>query len=70
MALTLHRTLSTAHRNRDWLDYVIINGGRYVGRLYEDGHSRPASRWFWAIAIYDDPFLTNWRKCSDEPAST
>jgi hypothetical protein len=57
MALRLHRTLSTAHRDRDWLDYVIVNGGRYVGRLYEDRHSRPASRWLWAITIYVNPQL-------------
>jgi len=57
MALRLHRTLSTSHRDRDWLDYVIVNGGRYVGRLYEDRHSRPASRWFWAITIYVNPQL-------------
>jgi len=58
MALTLHRTLSTAaNRNQNWLDYVIVNDGRYVGRLYEDRHSRPASRWFWAITIYVNPKL-------------
>jgi hypothetical protein len=87
MALTLHRTLSTAYR--DWHDYVIVNDGRSVGRLYEDQHSGPASRWFWAITIYVTPklgittsgrapsleqakaqFLTNWRKCHAEPAST
>ena len=55
MALTLHRSLSTAYR--DWLDYVIVNDGRYVGRLYEDRRSRPASRWFWAITIYVNPKL-------------
>jgi hypothetical protein len=55
MALTLHRTLSTAYR--DMLDYVIVNDGRYVGRLYEDRHSRPASRWFWTITIYVNPQL-------------
>ena len=58
MALTLHRTLSTAaNRNQNWLDYVIVNDGRYVGRLYEDRYSRPASRWFWAITIYVNPKL-------------
>ena len=55
MALTVHRTLLAAYR--DTLDYVIVNDGRCVGRLYEDRHHRPAFRWFWAITIYINPQL-------------
>jgi hypothetical protein len=42
---------------REWLDYVIVENDRDVGRLYEDRHSRPELRWFWAISIYVDPKL-------------
>src|SRR3984893_7079505 len=67
--ILLQKSFSTADQNfssplvrfsdkyvRD-LDYVIVDGGRYVGRLYEDRHSRPASRWLWAITIYVNPQL-------------
>jgi hypothetical protein len=89
MALTLHRTGVSSAAYVGWLDYVIINDGRDVGRLYEDRHSRPQLRWFWSITIYVNPklgittsgrapslvqakaqFLTNWRKCRTEPASS
>jgi hypothetical protein len=33
---------------------VIVEGGRDVGRLYEDRHSR---RWFWLITVYVNPKL-------------
>jgi hypothetical protein len=36
---------------RDWLDYVIVEDGRDVGRIYEDRHSRPELRWFWSITV-------------------
>jgi hypothetical protein len=39
---------------REWLDYVIVEGGRDIGRLYEDRHSR---RWFWLITVYVNPRL-------------
>ena len=43
--------------NRDWLDYVIVEDGPDVGRLYEDRQSHPELRWFWSITIYVDPKL-------------
>jgi hypothetical protein len=43
MALTLHRTGVSSAAYGGWLDYVIINDGRDVGRLYEDRHSRPSA---------------------------
>jgi hypothetical protein len=52
MALTLHRTGLSPATYRDWLDYVIVNDGREVGRLYEDRHSRPELRWFWSITAH------------------
>jgi hypothetical protein len=57
MALFLRPTGLSSPAYRDWLDYVIVEDGRDVGRLYEDRHSRPALRWFWSITIYVDPKL-------------
>jgi integrase len=34
-----------------WLDYVIVQDGRDVGRLNEDRHTRPEYRWFWSITV-------------------
>jgi hypothetical protein len=66
---------------REWLDYVIVEGGRDIGRLYEDRHSR---RWFWLITVYVNPrlriatsgraaiegakaqFLANRQKCQEQ----
>ena len=57
MALTLHRTGLSSATYRDWLDYVVVNDGRNVGRLYEDLHSRSELRWFWSITVYVNPKL-------------
>ena len=57
MALTLRRIGRSSAPHRDWLDYVIVNDGRDVGRLYEDQHTRPQLRWFWSITIYVNPKL-------------
>ena len=32
-------------------DYVVIDDGREVGRLYEDRHTPPEVRWFWSIIV-------------------
>jgi hypothetical protein len=55
--LTLRRTGLSPPVYRKWLDYVIVENGQDVGRLYEDRHSRPELRWFWAISIYVIPKL-------------
>jgi hypothetical protein len=52
MPLTLRRTGLSSPAYRDWLDYVIVEDGRDVGRVYEDRHSRPELRWFWSITVY------------------
>jgi hypothetical protein len=57
MALTLRPTALSSPPFRDWLDYVIVEHGRDVGRLYEDRHSRPGLRWFWSITVYINPML-------------
>ena len=55
MTLALRRTALSSPAYQDWLDYVIVEDGRDVGRLYEDRHSRPEYRWFWSITVYVDP---------------
>ena len=50
--LTLRPKGLSSPAYRDWLDYVIVEDGRDVGRLYEDRLSRPELRWFWSITVY------------------
>jgi hypothetical protein len=49
--LTLRCTGLSSPAYRAWLDYIIVEDGRDVGRLYEDRHSRPEYRWFWSITV-------------------
>ena len=62
MPLTLRPTGLSSPAYRDWLDYVIVEDGRDVGRLYEDRHSPPELRWFWSITIYVNPMLGHHHK--------
>jgi hypothetical protein len=57
VVLSLRRTGLSSPAYRDLLDYVIVEDGRNVGRLYEDRHSRPELRWFWSITVYVNPNL-------------
>ena len=69
--LTLRPTGLSSPAYRDWLDYVIVEDGRDVGRLYEDRHSKPELRWFWSITVYVNPMLgitTSGRAASIEDA--
>ena len=50
--LTLRRSGLSSPAYRDCLDYVIVEDGRDVSRLYEDRHSKPELRWFWSITVY------------------
>jgi hypothetical protein len=69
--LTLRRSGLSSPAYRDWLDYVIVEDGRDLGRIYEDRHSRPELRWFWSITPYVNPMLgvvTSGRAASIEEA--
>jgi hypothetical protein len=55
--LTLRHSGLSSPAYRDWLDYVIVEDGRGVGRLYEDRNRRPELRWFWSITVYVNPKL-------------
>ena len=48
--LTLRPTGLSSPAYRAWLDYIIVEDGRDVGRLYEDRNSRPELRWFMSLA--------------------
>jgi hypothetical protein len=50
--LTLRPTGLSSPAYRDWLDYVIVEDGRDVGRIYEDRHSRPELRWYWFMLFF------------------
>ena len=69
--LTLRPTGLSSPAYRDWLDYVIVEDGRAIGRMYEDRHTRPELRWFWSITVYVNPMLgitTSGRAASIEAA--
>jgi L-amino acid N-acyltransferase YncA len=71
LKLTLRPTGLSSPAYRSWLDYVIVEDGRDVGRLYEDRNSRPEYRWFWSITVYVDPkrgITTSGRASSIEEA--
>ena len=57
MVLSLRRTGLSSPAYRDLLDYVIVEDGRDVERLYEDRNSKPEYRWFWSITVQVDPKL-------------
>ena len=49
MPLTLRPTGLSSPAYRDWLDYVIVEDGRDVGRIYQDRHSKPET----AVVLVD-----------------
>ena len=55
MPLTLRPTGLASPAYRDWADYIVLEDGRAVGRIYEDRHTLPNLRWFWSITVYVDP---------------
>jgi hypothetical protein len=50
--LSLRPTGLSSPAYRDWADYIIIQNGRAVGRVYEDRHVRPELRWCWSITVF------------------
>jgi hypothetical protein len=57
MSLTLRPTGLSSPAYRDWLDYIVLEDGRAVGRMYEDRQTLPELRWFWSITVYVNPKL-------------
>ena len=39
----------------DQKDYVVIEDGQTIGRMYEDPHAPTDYRWFWSITEHVDP---------------
>ena len=55
------------------LDYIVIEEGRTIGRMYEDLHAPADYRGFWSITLHIDLVLgivTNGRVPSLEEAKT
>ena len=50
--LTLRPTGLSPPVYRDQLDYIVIEDGRAIGRMYEDWHALPELRWFWSITVF------------------
>jgi hypothetical protein len=40
---------------QDWLDYIVLEDGHAIGRMYEDRHAKAELRWFWSITVYVNP---------------
>jgi hypothetical protein len=55
--LTLRPSGLSSPAYRDWLDYIVLEDGRAVGRMYEDRQTLPELRWFWSITVYVNPKL-------------
>ena len=50
--LTLRPTGLSPPIYSDQLDYIILENGRAIGRMYEDSHALPELRWFWSITAF------------------
>jgi hypothetical protein len=57
MALTLRPTGLASPAYRDKADWIVLDDGREVGRIYEDPGTLPALRWFWSIIEYVHPSI-------------
>ena len=71
MTLWLRRTGLASPADTDPVDYLVIEHGKVIGRIYEDRHTPAEYRWFWSITEYVDPALgivTNGRVPSLEDA--
>ena len=70
MPLTLRHTgLAPPDPNRQ--DYVVIDDGREVGRLYEDRTTLPDLRWYWSVLVigaHQAGIKTNGRAATFEEA--
>ena len=57
MALSLRRTGLSSPAFADQEDYIVIEDGQVIGRIYEMLHVPADVRWFWSITEYVDPGL-------------
>ena len=69
--ITLRPSGLSSSAYRDWGDYIVLEDGRAVGRIYEDRHTLLDLRWFWSITVYVDPkqgIITSGRAASLDEA--
>ena len=52
MALTLRPAGLSSQAYADWLDYIVYDDGKPVGRIYEDRCAWPELKWFWSITAF------------------
>jgi hypothetical protein len=57
MTLSLRRTGLASPAFAHKADYVVIEDGRVIGRVYEDRYLPADIRWFWSITEYVHPAL-------------
>ena len=50
MSLSMRRTGLSSPAYADWLG-VVYEGGREIGRIYEDHHALPKLRWHWSLTV-------------------
>jgi hypothetical protein len=51
MALSLRRTRFQSPAYADRQDYLVIEDGQVIGRIYEDRYVPADIKWFWALGI-------------------
>jgi hypothetical protein len=51
MHLSKRKTDPTSPAHADWFDCVVCEGGRKIGRIYEDRNALPELRWYWSLTV-------------------
>ena len=52
MRLSMRKTGLSSSAYADWFDCAIYDGGREIGRIYEDRYAPAALRWYWSITMF------------------
>jgi hypothetical protein len=57
MALSLRRTRFQSPAYADRQDYLVMEDGQVIGRIYEERYVPANVKWFWSITEYVHPAL-------------
>jgi hypothetical protein len=49
MSLTLRPTGLSSPVHKDAEDYTVFSGAWAIGRIYDDGSTRPELHWYWSL---------------------
>jgi hypothetical protein len=55
MMLTLRSTDLSSPIDKNRPDYIVLEDGRAIGRIYQERVMLPELRWFWSITVYVNP---------------